>query len=132
MSALPLSGGEGKGEGMHLQLASNISKQWKILLWMQTLVLNPLPEEQTLQFVSWGIDCIPQRAERWGTEPQASLLEGLCCHGAPWKPHAQMCQSRGGIGSLEASPRITSRNTAGVCERSGSFHQFQMLLCVYL
>lgn len=26
MSALPLSTGEGKGEGMHLQLASNISK----------------------------------------------------------------------------------------------------------
>lgn len=33
---------------------------------MQTLVLNPLPEEQTLQFVSWGIDCIPTESREVG------------------------------------------------------------------
>lgn len=70
ISTLPLlSTREGKGKGIHLQLAPNklpISRQWKILLWMQTLVLNPLPEEQTLQFVSWGIDCIPTESREVG------------------------------------------------------------------
>lgn len=33
---------------------------------MQTWVLKLLPEEQTLQIVSWGIDCIPAESREVG------------------------------------------------------------------
>lgn len=54
---------------MHLQLAPrqiSISKQWNVLLWMQTLVLNLLPEERILWYMSWGIDCIPPESSGVG------------------------------------------------------------------
>lgn len=85
ISTLPLlSMREGRGKGIHLQLAPNespVSKPWKILLWMQTSVLNLLPEEQTLQFVSWGISCIPTESREVG-----NLATRLYC----WKDFVAM------------------------------------------
>lgn len=61
---------EGKSQGIHLQLDPNTppdSKQQKILLWMQTLLLNRLPGEKTLQFGSWGIECTPAESRAAGS-----------------------------------------------------------------